>query len=122
VQIIINKEHYLAHRLAWLYVNGEFPPDQIDHINHVRNDNRIKNLRTVSCKENQKNKLMHKNNTSGVIGVHWYKPRMKWKAGIKVNGELNHLGYFTSLREAAKARKEAERKYGFHENHGCLSL
>ena len=67
----VDGKSYLAHRLAWLYVNGAFPIDQIDHLNHDRLDNRIANLRCVTHKENGKNQSLCKNNSSGVTGVNW---------------------------------------------------
>ena len=67
--IQVNKQKYLAHRLAWLYVTGEFPSNDIDHINHVVHDNRFSNLRDVLHSDNQKNSLMHRDNASGKKGV-----------------------------------------------------
>jgi len=109
---------YLAHRLAWLYMTDEWPKDQIDHINHIKDDNRIENLREVTHKENGRNRSMQKNNVSGCCGVCWYKPYNKWAAQIKVNGKQINLGCFDDLNNAIAARKAAEIKYGFHENHG----
>jgi hypothetical protein len=109
---------YKVHRLIWLYVHGEFPPEQIDHINGIRDDNRLLNLREVSHQENNKNRRIASHNKSGVIGVCWYKRDKKWHAQIAVPEETKHLGYFTDFDEAVKVRKEAEAKYGYHENHG----
>lgn len=116
--IQVYKTRYAAHRLAWLFVNGEFPPNEIDHINGNRLDNRIENLRSVTAKENRKNGRRPQTNTSGVIGVRWHKRDKNWSAQIGVNGETVHLGCFDSLQKAANARKEAESKHGFHPNHG----
>jgi len=116
--IKIDRRTYLAHRLAWLYVYGEFPDNQIDHINQAKDDNRILNLRDVTVSENGKNAKMSKNNTSGINGVCWYKRRKKWRVRINVNGKLKHLGYYEDLKLAALVRKEAEIKYGYHKNHG----
>jgi len=107
-----------SHRLAWLYMYGEFPKGQIDHINHDRTDNRIKNLRVVSHKENGRNQKLGSNNTSGVNGVHWDKARKKWKAIIKVNYKNIQLGRFDNFFDAVCARKSADIRYGFHPNHG----
>ena len=109
---------YRAHRLAWFYVHGEWPPEQIDHINGVRDDNRIKNLRCATYTENQKNKRRGKNNTSGVVGVSWNKQRQKWHVVIKVNRQDIFLGLYEDWFESVCARKSAENKYGFHPNHG----
>ena len=119
LQIKIGGRSYMAHRLAWLYVHGKWPLDQIDHINHARGDNRIANLREVSHAENQKNTSMIKNNTSGIMGVRWNKSVNKWRACIKSDGRQIHLGYFDNFSDACCARKSAELKHGFHENHGA---
>jgi hypothetical protein len=107
-----------AHRLAWLIVTGEWPDAEIDHINGDRSDNRIANLREVSCTENGRNKAMPKNNTSGVIGVGWDSGAGKWRAAIGVAGRNIFLGLFTDIASAIAARKAAEIAYGFHPNHG----
>ena len=119
VQIEINGKGYKAHRLAWLYVTGEFPSDQIDHINHVRSDNRFINLRECSNIENSKNAKMPKNNTSGFVGVNFSKTARRWHVRIGVNGDRVHIGYFESKEDAILARKKANLKYGYHENHGA---
>lgn len=106
------------HRIAWAIHHGAWPADQIDHINGDTADNRIVNLREVTNQENGKNQKMPCNNTSGVMGVHWYKPGAKWQARIMVDGKYISLGYFDSIEDAAAARAKAEIKYGFHTNHG----
>lgn len=102
---------YLAHRLAWLYTYGEWPKDQIDHINRNKTDNRIANLRDVSHKQNGQNASKPSNNTSGHTGVYWYKRDSKWQAKIMHNQKLIHLGYFTTIEDAVSARKAAEKFY-----------
>lgn len=118
--IAIHDKLYKAHRLAWFYVHGRWPTDQIDHINGDRDDNRITNLRSVSNSINGKNKKRDHRNVSGYIGVtpYPYHGTMKWVARIRVDGRLKHLGYFDTIQEAAVARKAAERIFGFHPNHG----
>lgn len=116
-QIKIDDVLYKAHRLAWLYMTGQWP-EQIDHINHDRADNRWENLRNVSPQGNSKNKYIRKDNTSGVQGVGWHSDTGKWRARITHNGELIHLGLFNCITSASIARKRAEVKYGFHKNHG----
>ena len=118
IQISLDGKKYQAHRLAWLYVTGELPPKQIDHINHDKADNRIANLRCTNQAENCKNATKRKDNNSGVMGVSWYKDRQKWVVNIRVNGKRLHLGYTTDFDIAIAMRKAAERKYGFHKNHG----
>ena len=116
--IRIFKKSYKAHRLAWLYVNGSFPHDQTDHIDGDRVNNRIENLREATNTVNQRNRRMLDSNTSGVVGVHWYKRYSKWQAEIGTGGKQNHLGYFKNKQDAIDVRKAAEIGYDYHENHG----
>lgn len=115
----INGTQYLAHRIIWMMLNGFIPEGmQIDHINHKRNDNRECNLRLVTPRENRMNSSRMSTNTSGVSGVDWQKREMKWRARIKINRNELTIGYFSNKESAIAARKNAEKKYGFHENHG----
>ncbi|MFC0666224.1 HNH endonuclease [Azotobacter chroococcum] len=116
--IYVDNQSYQAHRLAWLYVHGRWPDGQIDHINGIRTDNRIANLRDVSHVENGRNQRLARNNTSGVNGIHWFKRRNKWRVEITVDRKKRHIGYFENLEDAVAARKAAEQSFGFHENHG----
>lgn len=118
--IMVKSKAYRAHRLAWLYMYGVWPENQIDHINHNGLDNRIFNLRETTQQENCKNTSISKNNTSGYTGVSLFKDRNKWQAYIMVDRKKIHLGYFEKKDDAALARKAAEIKYGFHPNHGVL--
>lgn len=104
--------NYTAHRIIWKMIHG-LEPDTIDHINGVRTDNRIENLRAVDMAAQSKNKSRYKTNTSGFAGV-TSAPYGMWKAQIG----SEYLGLFRSPEEAAAARKEAEEKLGYHENHG----
>lgn len=110
--------YYPAHRVIWSIHYGTWPDDQIDHINGVRNDNRIENLRDVSQHENQRNAKKRDDNTSGVTGVYRDKATGKWEARIRVYGRLKYLGSFGNIEDAASARKAAEAEFGFHKNHG----
>ena len=109
--IQLQSRRYQAHRLAWLYMNGEWPKLDIDHINRIRTDNRISNLRAVTNKQNHQNRSKPSNNTSGHPGIDWYKRDSKWRAKIMHNYKLIHLGYFSILEEAIAARKAAEKLY-----------
>ena len=109
--IKVQSRLYQAHRLAWLYMNSNWPEDQIDHINRIRTDNRIANLRDVSHKQNGQNASKPSNNTSGHPGVSWHKLTSKWRACIKHNQKLIHLGLFATIEEALSARKAAEKLY-----------
>jgi hypothetical protein len=117
-RIKINAKSYFAHRLAFLYMTGEFPPEQCDHINHSKDDNRWINLRLVSHQDNQRNRSMRVDNKSGFTGVFLHKATNKWTAQIKIKGKSKHLGLFTELAEAITCRKKANIKYGYHKNHG----
>jgi len=117
-RIGIGNKNYRAHRLSFLYVLSALPEDQVDHINGNGLDNRWINLRPVTGHENHRNSRLSSNNTSGHIGVSWQKYKNKWQVQIRANKKPIHLGYFLNIVDAVKARKEAEKKYGYHENHG----
>lgn len=107
----LNGKNYFSHRLAWLYVYGYTPKHQIDHINGIKDDNRICNLREATNAENHQNftkPMAH--NTSGVLGVHFHKKRKKWCVTITTNGKLKHIGYFLDKDLAAQAYIEAKRQ------------
>lgn len=106
IRIKVDGQLQRAHRLAFLYMTGEFPPNQVDHINRDRTDNRWENLRPATRRENEGNKGLRRDNTSGHRGVSWFKPAKKWAAYGYRNGRRVHLGYFASLEEAAAAARE----------------
>lgn len=99
------------HRLAWLMHYGEEPSDDIDHINRVRADNRICNLRLATKAENNRNKSATVKNKSGVPGVYWSAEHKKWKAQISINGKRVFLGLHDQLSDAARAKRDAEIKH-----------
>ena len=107
-----------SHRIIWAMTRGEWPRNQIDHIDGDRGNNRIENLRDVTNQENAQNITIPSDNTSGTIGVTWCKKNGSWKAQIGVNQRLINLGYFDAKADAINARKLAEREYGFHKHHG----
>ena len=107
-QISINRRQYLAHRLAWLYVHGEWPNGQIDHINGDRLDNRIANLREADNAQNSQNRPQQSNNKSGFKGVFFnHRHSQPWQAQIMARGQRVQLGYFATAEEAHEAYKEA---------------
>ena len=114
----IRDRGYLVHRLIWLVVFGHFPRKCIDHINHQKADNRLRNLRDVGDALNKRNRTMQANNTSGINGVIWDKTWSRWVARIGVDGKNQSLGSYMNWWDAACARKSAEAKIGFHPNHG----
>lgn len=99
---------YGAHRLAWLYVHGYFPEHCIDHINRVRDDNRLVNLREVTYSCNLRNSGIGSMNSSGVKGVCWFPRTNKWRAFITVDGKQLHLGYHEDMIGAVIARHDKE--------------
>jgi len=101
----------MEHRLAWLYVYGEWPDRQIDHINRDKSDNRIANLRLATNSQNHINKGLQKNNTSGFKGVIWEPSLGKWRARIKINGKNKYLGVHRTREAAAAARRVAEQRH-----------
>lgn len=113
---IDNKRYYL-HRLAWLYVYGEFPKT-IDHINQNKSDNRIENLRNVTQTENMRNRKKSSNNTSGVTGVSYDNKRKKFFAQINIANNGYFLGYFCTVEEAKQKRQIVSKSLGFSELHG----
>lgn len=109
---IFNQQHGV-HRIAWALVHGLWP-DVVDHINGNPGDNRLVNLRSVSSSVNSRNQKMHSSNSSGITGVSWNNQREKWLAHIRVEGKQYSLGLFENKMDAARAREEANVRFGFH--------
>jgi hypothetical protein len=107
----VDSHPFLAHRLAWLYVHGEWPAGQIDHINGVKTDNRLANLRVVTPMMNMQNwRKPPKRNKSGLLGVSSDKHGKKWRAQISANGKRVNLGVFDTPEEAHQAYLMAKRE------------
>lgn len=115
-----DKSLYRSHRLAWLFVYGKWPDNQIDHIDGNPLNNKLDNLRDVESRENQLNCKLGSNNTSGHKGVNYDKERENWYSCIYDNGKYVYLGAFKNYDEAVAKRKAAEKKYRYHENHGRI--
>jgi len=113
-RIKIFRRLYAAHRLAWLASHGYWPDGQIDHINRIKTDNRISNLRIVSASANAQNKIMDSKNTSGFRGVSWQAKSNKWVAQIGVNGKQKYIGLFSEKHEAYAAYLNAAKKFHTH--------
>ena len=111
-----------CHRLA-LHLSGVKIAKglHVDHIDGDTYNNRLNNLRVVTCQDNMRNAKLSSSNTSGTVGISWYHINGKWAAYIRVNYKKIHLGYYTNKDDAIEARRDAEVKYGFHENHGRAS-
>jgi hypothetical protein len=108
---------YRAHRVIWKMHNKEWPEGEIDHLDGNRLNNCLWNLRVVSRSGNARNRSLQSNNNSGFSGVSHTK-NGTWRASINGGPLKLHLGTFETFEEAVQCRKEAEIKYGYHENHG----
>lgn len=107
IRIFIDSKGYAAHRLAWFYVYGEWPSHQIDHINRLKDDNKISNLRDISIRENAENRLHQINSKSKQKGVSWIERDKKWAAKIMANGKEFYLGAFKDMEHAIVAYETA---------------
>lgn len=116
--ISIDKKRYRAHRLAWFYVYGYMPENQLDHINRIKDDNRIDNLREIGQTCSNRNRGIGVNNNSGIKGVGYLKDSRKWRVVIKIDNKTYSLGRHKDFGEAACARLAAEQCLGWH---GCDS-
>jgi len=113
MEVGIDNVSYLQHRLAWLYVHGYFPENQIDHIDRVRDNNRLGNLREVSRSCNSMNSYKRSDNTSGIKGVCWDKGAGLWKSRISLNGLSIYVGRHRCFTEAVAHRLCAEQFCGY---------
>jgi len=104
----INRKRYKVHRVIYLFIYG-YIPQIVDHKDGNKQNNKIENLRPATPSENQRNKGISRNNTSGVKGVTWYKNCKLWRAQIRVNGKRIHLGYFKSIDRASVIMEEARK-------------
>jgi HNH endonuclease len=108
IGVLVNGKRYLAHRIAWFLHFGEWPIDQINHINGIRTDNSILNLRLATNAQNGKNYGNNKSNKSGFKGVSWCKYTGKWRSTIKVDGKTLDKGRYSDINDAIFARGKAE--------------
>jgi hypothetical protein len=108
VEIGLDGKTYKAHRLAWLYLYGDWPESEVDHINGIRDDNRAANLRHATRAENMQNKKRYASNASGVQGVCFHKATGKWVASIQASKRRRHLGVFCSKEDAGAAYQKAK--------------
>lgn len=111
VRIVMNGCAFPAHRLAWLYTYSEWPPDQIDHINGARSDNRICNLRTATSAQNNAAKGLTSQNKSGYKGVSWNIKKKRWQVYIRVNGKNKFLGHYDDAKTGGKVYAVAANAY-----------
>lgn len=113
----VNRRSMVAHQAIWLMEHG-YSPDEIDHRDQDRSNNRLGNLREVTRLENAKNHTLQINNTSGHVGVYWDRSRSLWRAYVYRGKRQRHLGHFSDIEDAVAARKRAASDLGFYENHG----
>lgn len=115
LSIRIDGKLYLAHRLAFLYMTGQWPNGQVDHRNLCPDDNSWINLRTATHGQNVQNSSLRKNNTSGKKGAHIIKGKYQlsrpYRARITINKKEVHLGYFATPKEAHAAYMKAAKQY-----------
>ena len=118
VRLGIGNKVFHAHRLAVLYMTGNYPEKhiEVDHINRNRSDNRWENLRITDSTGNNMNLSKRKDNTSGHTGISYI--NNKFWARIQLRRKTINLGYYATLEEAVEARQFAEKQLGFNENHG----
>lgn len=103
LKTMVDSRTYYLHRLAWLHERGTWPKDQMDHINGVKSDNRLANLRECSCGENQQNRARSTRALSPLPGVCWHKRDRVWVASVTLSGRRRNLGSFRTAEEASAA-------------------
>lgn len=104
---------FRASNLAWLWMTGEWPSKDVDHVNQSKSDDRFGNLRLATAQQNKQNSPKYRNNKSGFKGVHFAKDRGRYRAQVSVDGKCRVFGSFATAEEAALARDMAVREvYG----------
>ena len=110
---MLGKQSFYVHRLAYLYMTGEWPPEQIDHVDGNPDNNKWNNLRISNQTQNMGNTRVPDHNTSGIKGVSWCKRRKKWRAYIVINQKQEALGHYVYKHDAAAAyAKRAREVFG----------
>lgn len=102
-RIGINNCSYLEHRLAWLYMYGDWPDGELDHINRDRGDNRISNIRLSDRSKNMANSSIRNNNRSGIKGIYWDENAGKWGVSKTINKKRIYFGLYKTISEAKQA-------------------
>jgi hypothetical protein len=119
LHMLLDKKSYLVHRIIWMHVHGSFPEEQIDHINNDRKDNRLTNLREATAAQNQHNKPLQVNNTSGSKGLYFDKTAKSWLVRVNREGKTVFCERRKSREEAEKALREyREKEHLEFANHG----
>lgn len=104
--VSLNRKSYLAHRVALALIDGAWPINHVDHANGRRDDNRLCNIRHATPSQNVQNRDVRADSRSGIKGVAIH-PHGKWRAKIRANGKVHHLGYFDTAEEAQEAHRLA---------------
>jgi hypothetical protein len=117
LRVSINSKKQYLHRIAWLYMTGNWPDDEIDHIDGIRSNNSFLNLREVTSKQNKENQKLAKNSTSGYRGVCWSKKDKRWFGHVIHNNKKYLAGYFKNKEDAIQA-VAAKRAELFTHDHG----
>lgn len=113
IHVYIDGRFYLAHRVIWCWVAGQWPVNEIDHIDCDSLNNRFWNLREATRSQNNANKHVRSDSMSGLKGVSWSKEKQRWYARALINGAQKHLGYFDEAEAAHAAyRDAADKSYG----------
>lgn len=102
--VSVDNERFRACRLAWLYMTGEWPTNDIDHRNGNQADDRWENLRSATKAQNMQNAKMRADNKSGARGVSWNKRKQKWHVRVNADGMMYHCGYFDDFDKAVAVR------------------
>jgi len=116
IRLTLDGRFYYVHRLMWKMVHGTEPDGEIDHINGIRSDNRLRNLRVVTGSDNSKNRSLSRANSTGHVGV--VAVRGKYRAEISLGVKKHYLGTFSTIEEAVIARRKAQARLGFTDRHG----
>lgn len=115
IAVQIDSKLFKAHRLVWFLEHKQWPVEQIDHINHVRSDNRLENLREAKRHENGGHQIQaHSQSKSKVLGVCWNKHHKRWVAKINHKGKRTYLGYYKDIEDAKDAYLTAKRRLHSH--------
>ena len=114
----LDRKKYPVHHIVFLYFNG-YLPKMIDHIDNIKNNNKIENLREATYSQNNRNVLLRKDNKSGIKNVFFEKWTKKWKVMLRIDGKRKCFGRYSDVDLAELVAIEARNKYhGEYANHG----
>lgn len=113
---------YPEHHVVWLWYHGYWPKQQLDHIDHIRNNNRISNLREVTVGENARNRTRRQNTRTDEAGIWFNRISKRYVAEITKDGKKVYQASFVDIEDAITARKAKLIEHGFHANHGSKQI